>query len=432
MRVIRFDSVGGASGDMILGALAAIGADLGRVASDLRAVLPENVAISCDPATSHGLHGKRVNVHVDGDLAHAEPSPVWPDATAHSHSGHGHAHAHGHAPNAPKHAHSHRTLRDIEAILAGPALAVEPRERALAIFRRLAVAEAEIHGKTAETVHFHEVGASDAIADIVGSCLALEQLNVSGVTLGPLPCGTGTIACAHGVMPNPAPATLRLLTGLATIPTDEPFELVTPTGAAILATWAESLGNGAISARVLCTGFGFGHRTLNGRPNVLRATLLESVEAATPPAPMDAGTPDSGLCVLETNLDDCNPQWIGDLIGRLLEAGARDAWATPITMKKGRPGSLLSVLAAVDDAPALKRLIFSGSTTFGIRSHAVSRTILDRRFETVVTPWGDVRVKIGAWEGQDVVRMPEFEDCARLARAAGVMPRQVHEAALHG
>jgi uncharacterized protein (TIGR00299 family) protein len=432
MRIVRFDSVGGASGDMILGALAAIGADLDRVAADLHALIPENIEISCDSAASHGLHGTRAQVRIPGAAATPQARPDWPDA-AHTPHAHPHTHPHLHAAHshthAPQHAHAHRQLREIEAILAAPALPAQTRRLALAVFRRLAEAEAEIHGKTPETVHFHEVGATDAIVDVAGSCLALEQLGVTAVTLGPLPCGTGTITCAHGVMPNPAPATMRLLAGLATVPTDEPFELVTPTGAAILATWAELLGNCTIPARVVRTGFGFGQRALRGRPNALRATLLETTETDPPSV---AGASADALCVIETNLDDCNPQWIGDLISRLLEAGARDAWATPVTMKKSRPGFVLSVLAAPAEVPELQRLIFMGTTTFGLRSHAVTRTTLERRFETVRTPWGEVSVKIGSSAGRDIVRTPEFEDCARLARAAGLMPRQVHEAALHG
>jgi uncharacterized protein (TIGR00299 family) protein len=432
MRIVRFDSVGGASGDMILGALAAVGCDLEPVAAAIHAIIPEISGFSCHPAASHGLHGTRVHVALQAP-GPAAAAPLWPDAAPAPHAGHTHGHTHGHSHEnahiSDEKPHSHRSLRDIEALLDAPSLPSRPRELARAIFRRLAEAEAVIHGKTPETVHFHEVGAHDAIADILGACLAIEQLGVTAITLGPLPCGTGTIACAHGVMPNPAPATLLLLTGLTTVATDEPFELVTPTGAAILATLAEKLGNSALPARVERSGFGFGQRTLRNRPNVLRATLLETM---APQAAADHDAPDGSLCVIETNLDDCNPQWIGDLIGRLLDAGARDAWAAPVVMKKSRPAFVLSVLADAGDVPALKTMIFQATTTFGMRSHDVTRTVLDRRFESVRTPWGEVRVKVGTWNGQEIVRMPEFEECARLARAAGVMPRQVHDAALRG
>lgn len=430
MRIVRFDSIGGASGDMILGALASIGCDLNRIATDLHAILPEIIGFSCNSAAGYGLQGQRVQVQVHAGHTVSDQDPAWPDALPAFCPPHPHGPHADHTLNTENNAHSSRMLPEIEAVLEAPSLTARTRQMACAVFRRLAAAEAEIHGKTPETVHFHEVGAVDAIADVVGACLALEQLDVAAVILGPLPCGTGTLVCAHGVMPNPAPATMRLLVGLATVQTDEPFELVTPTGAAILATWAEFLENNPVSARVIRTGFGFGQRVLHGRPNVLRATLLESLE---PPAVTDdAVAAAEPLWILETNLDDCNPQWIGDIIGRLMEAGARDAWATPVIMKKGRPGFVLSVLTAANAAAALKNLIFLASTTFGIRSYTVTRTILDRRFETVRTPWGDVRMKIGALANQDIVRTPEFEDCARLARAAGVMPRQVYEAAQRG
>jgi len=281
-----------------------------------------------------------------------------------------------------------------------------------------------VHGKAPEAVHFHEVGALDSIADIAGACLALRRLGVGGVSVGPLPCGTGTLACAHGVMPNPAPATLELLQGMETVQTAEPFELVTPTAAALFAAWTRDLPPPPARLRVLRSAFGFGRRTLAGRPNVLRATLCEAA------APADAASPGDDLVVLETNLDDCNPQWVGDLIGRALAAGALDAWAVPATFKKARPGIVFAALAPRERAAAVETLIFAATTTFGIRRHAVARSVLDRRFETAATPWGEVRVKVGARGGRDLVRTPEYEDCARAADAAGVAPRQVYEAAL--
>jgi len=409
MRFIRFDSVGGASGDMLLGALAAIGADLPAIERTVRRFLPDGVRFVREAVTDHGLQGIRATVR----CAHRHDPEHWPDAAT------GHAARHGHAP--------HRTLREIAALLHAPALDAASRELTMQVFRRLAAAEGKMHGCKPEQVHFHEIGATDSIADIVGCCLALRQLDVAGVQVGPLPCGTGTIHCAHGAMPNPAPATLELLAGMEVCQTDEPFELVTPTGAALLATWRAELQPPPAAGRVVRTGLGFGQRELRNRPNLLRATLLEAEESV--PSLESDRLDGSDLLVLETNLDDCNPQWIGDLIGRLLAAGARDAWATPVTMKKGRPGILLSVLATAEQAGALRERIFQATTTFGIRSHAVAREMLDRRFERVQTPYGAVRMKIGSRNGEDLVRTPEFEDCARLARAHDVAPRQVYEAA---
>jgi len=436
MRFIRFDPIGGASGDMILGALAGLGADLRGILADVSALLPEPVTAAVAAADSHGIHGLRVTVSVEPDR-----QGPWIDAAsaaagpAHDHDDpehtqdhtHRHTHAtdaHGHAP-IPAAGHAHRTLGDVAALLG------DRHPLALRVFQRLAAAEGRIHGKPAEAVHFHEVGALDSIADIVGACLALRRLDVAGVSVGPLPCGVGVLECAHGVMPNPAPATMLLLEGMETAQTGEPFELVTPTAAALFATWIRELPAPPPRLRVLRGAFAFGRRALAGRPNVLRATLLET---CAPGEPGDS-SPESAparpdLYVLEANLDDCNPQWIGDLIARSLAAGARDAWATPATFKKARPGVVFSALVPPEALERVETLVFGATTTFGVRRHPVSRTTLDRRFESVATPWGEVRVKIGSRDGRDLVRTPEHEDCARLADAAGVTPRQVYEAAV--
>jgi uncharacterized protein (TIGR00299 family) protein len=298
------------------------------------------------------------------------------------------------------------------------------RKRALDVFTALAVAEAKIHGKTPDTVHFHEVGAWDSVADIVGTCLALEQLGVCGVSCGLLPAGVGTIRCAHGEMPNPAPATQELLAGMSVVQTDEPFELVTPTGAALLRVWTQTLENVPQTATVLKNAFGFGTRTLNGRPNVLRATLLEE-QAPASGTPFEKGA----LLVMETNIDDCNPEWIASLVDDLLKRGAFDVWQTPVVMKKGRSAILLSVLVSAENAPALRELIFRSTTTFGIRFYPVEREILERRMETVQTPYGEVPVKLGFYKGELITVAPEHDACNAHAQAHGVTVRQVFEAA---
>jgi uncharacterized protein (TIGR00299 family) protein len=321
----------------------------------------------------------------------------------------------------------HRTLRDITRILHTPLLPPATRKLALATFQRLAAAEGAVHHRSPAKVHFHEVGAIDSIADIVGCCLALQQLAITGIRVGPLPCGTGTLTCAHGCMPNPAPATMHLLAGMEVCQTDEPFELVTPTAAALLATWRHAFPAPPAVTRVCATGMCFGRRTLLQRPNLLRATLLESPEHETPPA---VAAEEPALIVLETNLDDCNPQWVGELLARLLEHGALDSWATPVIMKKGRPGLVVSALAPAARAAPLRAQIFRATTTFGIRTYAVTRETLARRFETVSTPFGPVQVKVGSHRGEDLVRAPEFEDCLRLARTHDTTPRIVYNAVM--
>ena len=424
---IRFDSVGGASGDMILSALAALGADIPSIEKTINSFFPESLHFHTDTASAAGLNGLRVSVHTEHHHHHDDSE--WPDAHGHeADAGHTHSGKATGGDACPtlqhSHSHTHRGLAEIGHLLSHAPVSDATRELALSVFRKLAEAEAKIHGKTPETVHFHEVGAWDSVADIVGACLALEQLGVGGVSCGPLPAGTGTIHCAHGEMPNPAPATLELLAGMTLMQTAEPYELVTPTGAALLRVWTHTLAPLPKAVTVLRSAFGFGSRTLTGRPNVLRATLLaESASIATEPA--------ADLLVLETNLDDCNPEWLGALTSDLLERGALDVWHTPVVMKKGRSGTMLSVLASSSDAAVLRERIFRCTTTFGVRFYPVQRETLERRFENVRTPWGEVPVKIGSLRGEDITASPEHEACATLAQACNVTARQVYEAAKH-
>jgi uncharacterized protein (TIGR00299 family) protein len=254
--------------------------------------------------------------------------------------------------------------------------------------------------------------------DIVGCCLALHKLGVGGVSIRALPQGHGTIECAHGTYPNPAPATLRLLDGFPVQEVDEPFELVTPTGAALLSAWrtGDAPPGGSRSIR---SAYSFGHRKLNGRPNLLRATLYEAAEDDTAEEVM----------VLECNLDDTTPELVGCLFDRLLEEGALDVFTAPVLMKKQRMGILLTVLCRPADRTGLLDLIFSESTTFGIREHLSRRTVLERSFQKVTTPYGDVNVKIGKRNGSVITAAPELEDCRRLAAENGVAVRAVYESA---
>lgn len=390
-KYLRFDSVGGASGDMILSSLVALGVDLKAIEKTLNSFFPEKLTFRCESASDAGLHGVRLRVL-------GPTSGEWLDAAHHK--------------------HVHRGLKEIETLLQGASLSAATRSLAVAVFRALAEAEATIHNTIPEAVHFHEVGAWDSVADIVGSCLALEQLGVCGVSCGSLPSGVGTITCSHGEMPNPAPATQELLQGMRVMQTDEPFELVTPTGAALLRIWTQTLERVPEETVLEKSGFGFGTRKLKQRPNVLRATLM------TPP-PSDLRPLTSDLVVLEANLDDCNSEWIASLVPVLLEQGALDVWQTPMVMKKGRVGILLSVLSPEACAASLRELIFRGTTTFGIRYYPVQREVLERRFEQVATPYGDVPVKVGLYKGEVITRSPEHDACEALAKAHRVTVKQV-------
>ena len=404
---------------MILSALAGLGADIAVIEKTINSFLPEQLHFHAEKVAEAGLNGMRVEVRGHGLQTHDDRE--WPDAHVHSNEqgrgegDHAHAHkAHVHTQSD----HVHRGLKEIAALLESSLLSEATRRLSLKVFTELAVAEAKIHGKTPETVQFHEVGAWDSVADIVGACLALEQLAVCGVSCGPLPAGIGTIKCAHGEMPNPAPATQELLSGMTVTQTDEPFELVTPTGAALLRVLTGTMEKVPAEVCLIRNAFGFGHSKLKGRPNVLRATLAED------------GCSDAGqIVVMESNLDDCNPEWLGALTSELLEMGALDVWHTPAVMKKGRPATVLSVLSRAGDAADLRDKIFRSTTTFGIRWYPVERETLERRKEDVSTPYGKVPVKVGLLRGEQVTATPEHDACAALAHAAGVAPRLVHEAA---
>jgi uncharacterized protein (TIGR00299 family) protein len=383
---LHFDSVGGASGDMILAALIDLGVAPAALNDALAGLGAGPIRIEAERVEERGLQGTRVTVRVP---AEAHPHP--------------------------------RHLDAITRLIRGSSLPERVRTLSLRVFERLAEAEATIHHTTPDRIHFHELGALDSLADVVASCLALDLAGAAEVSVGPLPLGHGTVTCAHGVLPVPAPATVELLRGLQAAPSDEPFELVTPTGAALLSTWRtrEAPPDGA---RLEAAGYGVGHRRLERRPNLLRALRFS--------APTTDGAA-AELCLeLQTNVDDASPEWIGALLPRLLAAGARDAFITPVQMKKQRPGVLLTVLCAPEQRAALLNVLFTESTTFGVREHLTRRTVLERRVVEAATPYGAVRVKIGRWQGRDVTRAPEYDDCLRVAEAHGVPVRAVYDAAL--
>ncbi len=390
-RTLWFDSVGGASGDMILASLIDLGVSPETLQTALASLGDFHIRLEVSKVSDHGLSGTRVAVH-----------------THERHDSHHH-----------RHAHSHRGLKDITTIIESASLPGLVKQQSITVFRRLAEAEAAIHQTTPEAIHFHEVGALDAIADIVGSCLGLSLLDVDRVGFSPLPAGHGTITCAHGTLPNPAPATMALLQGFPMVRVDEPFELVTPTAAALLSTWAGSSLPPAGST-IGAIGHAFGHRKLNSRPNLLRATLMES----------SANHNSSDDClVLETNIDDTTPELVGALTQKLLASGAFDVFTTSIQMKKQRPGMLLTVLCAPSRRETLLDLIFTESTTFGVREYMTRRTMLERKWEPITTPYGQVRVKLGQWHGKTVTASPEYDDCLTLAEKTGAPLRTIYESA---
>jgi uncharacterized protein (TIGR00299 family) protein len=314
---------------------------------------------------------------------------------------------------------SHRFLPDIEAILTRGRLTEQQRALALRIFRRLAEAEAAVHGQPVEQVHFHEVGALDSIADITGAAIGLDLLGAERITSGPVPTGSGSVKCAHGVMPVPAPGTAELLKGVPLRPSSIKAELTTPTGAAILTTivqeWVEQP-----ALTIERIGYGAGQRDFVEQPNLLRLFVGTAAEPGLPGAEHDQ------VWVLETNLDDLPAEVIGYCYDLLLAAGAVDVFSTPIFMKKNRPAVLLSVLAPQEAVPALEEILFRETTTLGIRRYPVTREKLHRQSITVMTLWGPVEGKLGWLEGRPPVFAPEYESCARLAREQGIPLREVY------
>jgi len=342
-------------------------------------------------------------------------------------------HHHGHS-NSPEHEHEHgRTFADIRKLIVGSKLSPWVKEKAVAVFRRVAVAEGKIHGHPPEKVHFHEVGAVDSIVDIVGACVALEMLGKPRVLAGHPIEGTGTIRCAHGTFPIPAPATLEILRerGVTLQQCEEPGELITPTGAAILAEFAENFGP-MQSLTVEKIGYGLGTRENKTRPNVLRAILGKESKAQSPKskAGTDLDWETDTIAVLETNLDDINAELLGAFVEKALGAGALDVFHTPVQMKKNRPGVLLTVLCASGEADRFSEMILRETTAFGVRRTMAERRKLRRETKKIKTKFGDVTVKLGRLNDRVIQASPEFESCRQAAERAGVTVREVYDAAV--
>ena len=382
MRVVHFDCFSGISGDMTLAALLDLGVPADAVLAGIASLgLP--IKITIEKVRKGGFTATQVFVD----------APPQED---------------------------HRHLPEIEAILSRGSLSPTQRELALKIFRRLAAAEAAVHGVSIEQVHFHEVGALDSIADIAGSAIALDLLGVDKFTSGAVAVGSGTVKCEHGIMPIPTPATAELLKGVPLRPTPVKSELTTPTGAAILASIVtEYTDTPAMAIEVV--GHGAGSKDFLEQPNFLRVFCGQT--GGLKPQAYDKDT----VCVLETNLDDVPGEIIGYCFEQLFAAGALDVWMTPIEMKKHRPGVLLSVLASEANHAALESIIFRETQTFGIRRHLAQRHMLKREAITIETPWGPVRCKRGWREGQEAIVTPEYEDCARIAREQRLPLRDVYE-----
>ncbi len=343
----------------------------------------------------------------------------------HNHE-HNHDQEHHHEHHTHHHHHEHRNLHDIEEILDHSDLPKEVIAKAKEVFLVIAKAEAKVHGSTVEEIHFHEVGAIDTIIDVVGNILALQYLGIEKVFTTPVNTGFGFVECAHGQMPVPTPATAELLQGIPNYRGTVEKEMTTPTGAALLKVLASPVKEVPDGFSGETIGYGAGTRDVE-IPNVLRVTMGLWNETV---GNSNSGSAVERLLFLECNLDDLNPEIMPYVLEKLLAAGALDAWLQPVIMKKGRPAQTLKVLCSPEQRQVMEQIMFTQTTTLGVRAYYVERTALERRWKTVQTPWGEVRVKEGLLDGKVVNAVPEFEDCKKIAEANGVPLKAVETAAL--
>ena len=382
MKTLYFDCFAGASGDMILGAMVAAGVEPRYLREQLSLLSVSGFNVNFETVNRSGLSATYARVEA-------------------------------------AHEHKHRHLSDIKQIINASALSEAVKQRAVQIFTRLAEAEARVHNEPIDHVHFHEVGALDAIVDVVGAAICFDALQIDRFICSPIHVGSGMVKMAHGQFPVPPPAVTELLKGVPFYATEIKGELLTPTGAAIITSVCSEYGP---VPRITTekSGYGAGTREYPDFPNVLRVLIGETE---------DAGATDERLWMLETNLDDASPQIIGHVMDRVLESGALDCFFTPVQMKKNRPGVLLSVLCGPSEKEAMMKLLFTETTTLGVRSYEVTRRALQRSVVRVETPYGPIDVKVAHLDGRVVNEMPEFDQCRQAASNANVPLKVVEEAA---
>lgn len=444
MRIAYLECFSGMSGDMFLGALVDAGVPP-RLLEDTVAALGVGARLEISRVVRSGISATKVDVWVDGEkdlpreefwakegVSHGlspaksghEHSHPHHEPDHHEHHDHGHhhddEHDHGHrhhhdsvsasdTEHAAAHSHSHgRGLSEIREIISKSAISDAAKKTSIRIFEALGAAEAKIHNMSIEKVHFHEVGAVDAMVDIICAAVGAGALGVDQIICSPLNVGGGTVKCAHGTFPVPAPATVELLKDAPVYSSGLQAELVTPTGAAIVKTLAARF-TAFPEMKIEKSGYGAGSRDFPGHPNVVRLSIGEAAST------LAAKTATETISVLEANLDDLNPQVFGYVMDRLLEERALDAFAMPVQMKKNRPGTLLTVLCKPEDANRLTQLLFTETTTLGVRRRDEVRQTLARRWENVRTQWGEVRIKIASMNGTVTNYAPEYEDCRKLA-----------------
>lgn len=426
MKILYLECAMGAAGDMLLGALLELLPDKAAFLAQMNQLGLPGVSIAAEPAKKCGVHGTRIHVHIHGEEeqpADVVPAsgPALPHAHAHAHAhnhDHDHAHQHDHMhAHEHMHAHAHRGMADIQSLLDSLPLPPQVRQDAEAVYQLIAAAESQAHACSVEQIHFHEVGALDAVADITGVCLALSILAPERILASPVAVGNGHVHCAHGILPVPAPATALLLQNIPSYAGEMSGELCTPTGAALLRHFAQGFCNQPLM-RCHAIGYGMGSRDFP-QANCIRAFWGEDEDVA------DAG-PNGTICELCCNLDDMTAEDVGYAIDALLAAGALDVFTLPAQMKKQRPGLLFTCICRSEDADRMAALLLQHTTSFGLRRRDCTRYTLARESEMRQTPLGGIRFKRGFGYGTEKEK-PEYEDIAAAARREGISLREARE-----
>ena len=421
-RVLYFDCFSGISGDMAIGALLDAGLPFDGLQRALGSLLIDGAHVHAKKVLRAGVSATRfvVHEHAHDRVDHHQGDPNQHHHRGpHDHHGHQHDHEHHHDHDGPAHTHAHRSLPEIYELIDRSALSAPGRDRAKAMFGRLAEAEAAIHAMPVERVHLHEVGALDSIVDIVGIVHGMEWAAADRVVCSPLNVGGGMVQSAHGLFPVPAPATVRILGDAPVYSGPIQKEMVTPTGALIARTYASSFGT-LPALKIERVGYGAGERDNPETPNVLRVLIGE--ESDQPRV--------ERVAVIECEIDDMNPQIFGVAMEKLYAAGALEVFYVPVQMKKNRPGTLMTVIAPPEKRSAIAGVIFRETTTIGLRHHEVERECLAREIVTVETPVGAIRFKVARRDGRVINATPEFDDCARAAAAHNLSVKDVQRVAL--
>ncbi len=418
-RILYFDCFAGISGDMTLGALIDLGLDPSEVKAEIEKLGVKGYRIEIQKTTRYSIGGTDVTVILEGDTAcaheHAENHDKSEDHGHHEHHGLHEHHGHHHS-----HEEKERGLHDISHIIRSSGISERAKRLAIEVFTEIARAEAAVHGKQIEEVHFHEVGAIDSIVDIVGAAICIDMLKIDRIYCSPVHEGQGFIHCRHGRLPVPVPAVIKMLagSGISIVTEDIQAELVTPTGFGILKTVSQGCGK-IPKMQVTGVGYGFG-KTNTGRLNALRVIL------GTEESSMDSDTVRDSVALMETNIDNTTGEALGYTADKLMKAGALDAYFTPIQMKKNRPAAMLSVICKEEDTERLSDIIFKETSTIGIRIRQTDRITLKREIGTVHTELGEVRVKLVSVGGLERVQ-PEYDDCAKLAEENNLSLNEVYE-----